>query len=204
MPTGYTADIKDGISFKTFALNCARAFGACVLLRDEPAGGDQIPDEFTPSDYHSKAAQKAREELAHLLTLTPAQRNQCANKAWDDAETARMQMLDERRKTREAYEVMLAQVDAWSPPTGDHAGLQDFMRDQIQQSIKFDCGGEYGTKPTPRLTGGEWAASESARLNRDIGYHEAAHAEECQRAADRTKWVRDLRGSLEGGKAVTP
>lgn len=40
MPTGYTADIKDGIDFKTYAMNCARAFGACVMLRDEPGGGD--------------------------------------------------------------------------------------------------------------------------------------------------------------------
>ena len=34
MPTGYTADIKDGIDFKTYAMNCARAFGARVMLRE--------------------------------------------------------------------------------------------------------------------------------------------------------------------------
>lgn len=50
MPTGYTADIKDGISFETYAMNCARAFGACVSLRDKPSGGKVIPDAFEPSD----------------------------------------------------------------------------------------------------------------------------------------------------------
>lgn len=196
MPTGYTADIKDGISFKTFALNCARAFGACVSLRDETAGGDQIPDEFTPSDYHSKAAQKAREELAALMTMSPKEQQRRADKAWDDAETGRLQMLEERAKTKTAYEAMLSEVNAWTPPTPEHVGMQEFMREQIERSITFDCGGEYGTKPTPRLSGADWATSESARLNRDIGYHEAAHAKEVNKAAERTKWVRDLRGSL--------
>jgi hypothetical protein len=81
---------RDGISFKTYALNCARAFGACVTLRDEPGGGENIPDEFTPSDYNAKAAQKARDELAALLNLTPDQRERRAAKAWDEAETSRL------------------------------------------------------------------------------------------------------------------
>jgi monoamine oxidase len=196
MPTGYTADLKDGISFKTYALNCARAFGACVTLRDEPGGGENIPDEFTPSDYNAKAAQKARDELAALLNLTPDQRERRAAKAWDEAETSRLMRLEDKRKQREAYEAMLAKVNAWTPPTPEHAGLHEFMRTQIEQSIDFDCGGDYGKTPTPRLTGDQWSAQEAARLNRDIGYHEKEHAAECKRAADRTAWVRALRAAL--------
>ncbi|HWH75144.1 MAG TPA: hypothetical protein VNV16_12880 [Methylibium sp.] len=196
MPTGYTADIKDGISFQTYALNCARAFGACVTLRDEPGGGDIIPDEFVPGDYHAKAGQKAREDLAALLELTPAQREHRAAKAWDDAETSRLSMLEDRRKTREAYEAMLLKVKAWIPPTPEHAGLHEFMRTQIEQSIDFDCGGDYGTTPTPRLTGEQWATQEAVRLSRDIAYHDQQHAGEVARAAGRTAWVRALRASL--------
>lgn len=196
MPTGYTADIKDGISFKTYAMNCARAFCACVELRDEPGGGERIPDQFAPSDYHAKAAQEARDELAALLALTPAQRERSAAKAWDDSETARLTRLEDKRKQREAYEAMLAKVNAWTPPTPEHAGLQEFMRTQIEQSIDFDCGGDYGKTPTPRLTGEQWAAQEAARLNRDIAYHEKEHAAEVARAASRTAWVRALRAAL--------
>lgn len=196
MPTGYTADIKDGIDFKTYAMNCARAFGACLDLRDEPGGGDRIPDTFEPSDYHAKAGQKAREDLATLLAMTPEQRERIAAKAWDDAETARLMRLEDERKQREAYEAMLAKVNAWTPPTPEHAGLHEFMRTQIEQSIDFDCGGNYGTTPTPRLTGEQWAAQEAARLNRDIAYHEKEHAGEVARAASRTSWVRELRASL--------
>jgi len=38
MPSGFTSDIYDGkkITFKDFTLKCARAFGACIHLRDDP------------------------------------------------------------------------------------------------------------------------------------------------------------------------
>jgi len=39
MPTGYTAEIYEGekeVTFEKFALTCARAFGACITIRDEP------------------------------------------------------------------------------------------------------------------------------------------------------------------------
>lgn len=196
MPTGYTADIKDGISFESFALNCARAFGACVTLRDEPGGGENIPDEFAPSDYHVKATQKARDELATLLAMPEQERERAAAKSWDDAETSRLMRLDDNRKQRESYEAMLAKVNAWTPPTPDHAGLHEFMRSQIVQSIDFDCSGNYGQEPTPRLTGEQWVAERAARLNRDIGYHEKEHAAEVKRAEERTAWVKALRSSL--------
>ena len=177
-------------------MNCARAFGACVSLREEPGGGESIPDEFTPSDYHVKAGQKAREDLAALLAMTPEQRERSAASAWDDAETARLMRLEEKRKQREAYEAMLVKVNAWSPPTPEHACLHEFMRTQIEQSIDFDCRGDYDKTPTPRLTGEQWAAQEAERLSRDIAYHKKGHAEEVARAADRTAWVKALRESL--------
>lgn len=77
-----------------------------------------------------------------------------------------------------------------------HDGLHNFMATQIIESIRFDCDGSYGTKPTPRLTGEQWATEETARLNKEIAYHEKEHAEEVERAAIRTAWVRALRASL--------
>ena len=196
MPTGYTADIKDGIDFKTYAMNCARAFGACVMLRDEPGGGDKIPDEFEPSDYHVKAGEKARCELAELDSITPAERKRAAAKAWDDAETSRLMRLEECRKTRSAYEAMLAKVKAWKPPTPDHTGLHEFMQEQIKQSIDFDCNERRYSTPTARLTGDAWAEEQRTQLLRDVRYHEKEHAAEVDRAAARTLWIQALRDAL--------
>lgn len=196
MPTGYTADIKDGITFNTFALNCARAFGACIMLRDEPAGGDKIPEQFEVSNYHAEHAEKMRGELVSFHALTPSQREQQAAKAWDDAETRRLMRLEEMRAQRKAYEGMLAQVDAWTPPTAEHVGLRDFMRKQIVESIDFDCDETYYLTPTARLTGEQWAAKRLADLQRDITYHEQNHAEEVQRTDGRSAWVKALRASL--------
>lgn len=196
MPTGYTADIKDGITFRTFAMNCARAFGACVTLRDEPGGGEQIPERFEASSYHAQQVEKARDELATLHALTPAQREQQAAKAWDDDETRRLMRLEDIRAQRKAYEAMLAQVNAWAPPTAEHDGLKEFMRSQIAQSIDFDCNEGYYSTPTTRLSGDEWAAKRLADIQRDIAYHQKNHTEEVQRTDSRTAWVKALRASL--------
>ena len=196
MPTGYTADIKDGIDFKTYAMNCARAFGACVELREEPSGGDRIPDSFVPSNYHLEAEAKARDEFAALAAMTPAECERAAAKAWDDAETHRLMRLQEIAAQRAAYEAMLEKVRAWVPPTDEHKGLHQFMAEQIIESIRFDCSGDYYAKPTARMTGSDWADKRRAELARDVAYHLKEHAAEVARADSRTAWVRALRASL--------
>lgn len=197
MPTGYTADIKDGISFETYALNCARAFGACVTLRDEPGGGERIPDSFEPSDYHAKAAEAARAELAVLDAMTPEECARAASKDYDDTETSRVMRLKHNEDRRSAYEAMLAQVNAWTPPTPDHVEYHKFMREQIEQSIDADCNSSYDRTPTKRVTGEQWAATRREELVRNIEYHGQEHAQEVRRAEQRTAWIQALKGSLK-------
>ena len=62
MPTGYTAKIADGQTFEEFILSCARAFGALVEMRDEPADAP-IPEEFKPSAYHTTQIGVARAKM---------------------------------------------------------------------------------------------------------------------------------------------
>jgi hypothetical protein len=72
MPTGYTEGVSKGeiTDFKVYALRCARAFGACVMLRDEPVT-DEIP-EFEPSDYHQKRLKEAQTQLAEFNAMLDA------------------------------------------------------------------------------------------------------------------------------------
>lgn len=53
---------------------------------------------------------------------------------------------------------MLDQVQLWQPPTDDHMGLKEFMIQQIEESIKFDCASyaEDRVSMIRLLSGDEW------------------------------------------------
>lgn len=195
MPTGYTAGVADGTvtDFPKFAMGCARAFGALITMRDEPNGAD-IPDEFKPSDYNLKALEKATERFHRLVAMTD---EQAESEEW--AERLRLDEENERREKRRVaehgrYKSMLAQVEAWKPPTSEHENLKQFMRSQLLESAKFDCSPI--TLNRPAKTGSQWRAEQIADAEREIAYHTKAHADEVRRCADRTAWVRQLRASL--------
>jgi hypothetical protein len=201
MPTSYTADVQSGkiTEFNDFAMSCARAFGACITMRDDPSSA-VIQDEFAPSDYNAKALIDANAILSALEALTPDERQAAADadndaviKSWDDREA-------ERAKQRERYEAMLEKVQAWAPPTSEHAGMKTFMIEQIVGSIKFDCSESYGKRPEPKSTA-DWYADALSRANNNISYHAKAQAEEIERALKKTKWVADLRASLAPQKS---
>lgn len=60
---------------------------------------------------------------------------------------------------RAKCEAMLASVEAWQVPTPEHESLKTFMREQITQSIAFDCQPP-ASEPTPPITGDEWLQRE--------------------------------------------
>jgi hypothetical protein len=202
MPTGYTAAIKDGIDFRTYAMDCARAFGACVMLRDEDGGGDKIPEAFAPSDYNAKALAKARADLAAVQAMSREDCALSAANAWQEHESYRLRVLAERADLRKKYETMLAEVKAWTPPTSEHFEFHKFMREQIEQSIVFDCSPDSSyLQPQPKQSGDAWRAKVVARLLRDIEYHERQNAEEIDRTRQRNQWIAALRESLQGEPA---
>lgn len=70
MPTGYTADLMEkGMEFKPFVLQCARAFGALITMRDDSLDAP-IPEKFEPDDYHIKKLAEAIQEQKRLQSMT--------------------------------------------------------------------------------------------------------------------------------------
>jgi hypothetical protein len=196
MPTGYTESIKDGITFQTFALNCARGFGACIALRDEPGGGEQIPEEMQPSDYHFKALATARSALATFESMTSMECGFKAAAEHKDAETYRLERIKENADLLQKYTEMLVCAKAWTAPTENHNGLKEFMVKQIEESIKWDCDTDFMSKPVEQLSGADWLEKAKSRAITDIEYHKTKWAEELQRTAERNAWVSNLRNSL--------
>lgn len=197
MPTGYTCDVQSGkvTEFRDFAMACARAFGACIMMRDEPAD-TPISERFDPNtSYYDDSLARAKARLIELEAMTPEQAD-AASRAERDAEWQAIEERNQRRAVeRRRYEAMQKHVLAWTPPSDEHVGLKDFMLDQLTRSIDFDCNGSYD-KPAPYLSGDDWKAEQIRKARRDIEYHTKERAKEIERAEERTTWIRQLRESL--------
>jgi hypothetical protein len=198
MPTGYTAPIADGINFNQFVLGCARAFGACIDMRDEPQNVP-IPEEFKPSDYHQNAELDARTKQGLLLSLTADQVNDRAEAAYKADCQSRLDRSLKNKILLDAYKDMLDKVERWSPPSSDHDNLKKFMIEQINESIKWDCA-DRDYKVVTRISNEAWLAEQLSQVEEDIKYHVEKYAEEIERVKARNKWVAQLRASLDPTK----
>lgn len=191
MPTGYTADIKDGISFEQFIMGCARNFGALISLRDEPRDAP-IPDVFEPSEHHSKKLVEAQARLDELKSLNFREIELKATE-WNASEKERIDKLNrESDELKSSYQSMLEKAEHWQPPTGEHQGLKDFMIQQITSSIQFDCH-KYSFQ---QLTPNEWYAKEIESAEWNVNYHTKEKAAEEVRCEQRSKWVQELKASI--------
>jgi hypothetical protein len=202
MPTGYTADIAKGITFQQFAMNCARAFGALVAMRDEPSDAP-IPERFEPSDYHSKKLVQLRDRLATLRALSADDAEKGAQAAHEAELASHQKYIEEKADLRSKYEAMLRDAQDWQPPTPEHEPLKKFMIEQIESSIGFDCDTSYYKAPesTPAA---KWLEDQLRGTLRDIDYHEKEHAKEVERTNSRNAWLAALRSSLAPVSAEVP
>lgn len=196
MPTGYTAKLMEkGQTFPEFVLTCARAMGACIMMRDD-AMDAPIPERFEPSNYHKKRIAEATKENARLLKMgngekiafgkaKKAERIACY-KEWLARERAEMKRLSDMEKA----------VRKWTPPTPDHVGLKEFMLLQIDVS-KHDL--DYTKRDLAKAKASAPMDYYVAALNaaaRDMEYNMKNQAEEVERTESRNKWLQDLRSSI--------
>jgi hypothetical protein len=100
MPTGYTSDLYGGKEqdFRSFALSCARAFGALITMRDDPVD-TPIPERFEPSTYSDRELSRAQDRLIELSDLTEAEADREAATAFHDV-LAAWEEGEEERKAR--------------------------------------------------------------------------------------------------------
>jgi len=194
MPTGYTAGVQTGevTDFKKFAMTCARAFGACVTMRDDDSDAE-IPEEFPVDDYHEKALAAARQDLIAFDAMSDADAIKahaafCADRVRFERET-----IELHSKERARYEAMLAKVEAWKAPSSDHAEFKAFMVQQLKESIKWDC---YEIEPTKLPNVDTWKEIRRAELERSVAYHTEGRDKEIERTASRNLWLKQLRESL--------
>ena len=194
MATGYTHPVVDGsvTEFPEFAMQCARAFGALISMRDEPMDAE-IPEEFRPSDYSAKKLAEMESKLAKLEAMTSVEAQQGADENYTTRLNAHLEYRAKMKLENERLEAMIHRVRDWVPPTKDHREMKKFMLEQLTSSL-HDM--KWGSEEPVRLTAAAWWAEEIASARREVAYYSRQDADERKRAAERTEWVRQLRASL--------
>jgi hypothetical protein len=198
MPTGYTAEVgeKDDYTFEDFVWSCARGFGALIHMRDDAHDAKiQIPEE---SSYYKDSVKQHEVKLAQLkqMTLTEAKAKRDAE--YDDRQKYAREGIEKKRATLRRYENMLAKAEAWTPPTKEHTRLREFMIEQLQSSIKFDCDGDYYERQLKeeKLTPKQWLAEAISNEQDSLQYAIQHLKEEQERNESRADWIKQLNKSV--------
>jgi hypothetical protein len=194
MPTGYTSDIYEGknISFRDFALKCARAFGACIEQRDDNLNDKPKLIEKTKDNYNIRKLNEAKNwkkpTKAEFDTYVKKQTAFCNEK------------LDKQNKLKTSYQKMLDKANSWNPPTKEHEGLKKFMIEQLTGSLDFDCSNDYYERELEKLqhyTYKEYVKDMSDSNKRDIVYHTEQLKNDNERVDTRNEWISALYKSLD-------
>lgn len=197
MPTGYTSKIEDGQSFEDFVLGCARAFGACIMQRDDPM--KDRPKLREVSTFHAEQLPEALAMLGYLQSLDDNQQEEYGQQERDKDIAQIQKYIEERRALEGKYHAMLDKVGAWTPPTPEHAGLKEFMVKQIVDSIQFDCSTNYYVESLQKAISKkpiDYYNEALEQQERSCTYHEEEQEKEEQRVAESNAWILELYKSL--------
>jgi hypothetical protein len=199
MPTGYTADIENDITFEDFVLRCSRNFGATMHQRDDNMK-DRPKLRSDDSSYRVDALSAAKAQVAKLEAMRGVNdRTAFGKKLIEEEGTLEQEYFNKKVSLRNKYEAMLSKAYNWFPPTPDHENLKKFMIEQITSSIDFDCDTKYSMERLTALSKANPLDKYNEALNRaykDVTYHETELLKERERNADANKWIAALYDSL--------
>ena len=205
MPTGYTADIVEGkiSTFKEFAKKCMRAFGATIHMRDEPL--DKEYKKRSPDDYYYARIHEIESQLVKAL--------KAPDKFFIDMEMDRLKSdysyhkkkIEEKKATYERLASILEETENWNPPTKEHAGIKDFMIQQLEETIKYDGDSSYNEGELDDIVRQMESPIDIKRvkdehiesLKEDLESAKKRLEEEIKRCEDSDEWVSQFLKSLD-------
>lgn len=196
MPTGYTAAIGegDGITFEEFAWSCARGMGALIMMRDHPRDAE-VPYRFEVDSYYAKLIKEHEDKIKQLKSMNREQIVLALTAEITSVTDSNAEYRQEKEKLETRYKAMLGRVKAWEPPTEDHQGMKKFMTEQLEESIRFDCGSVY-QQAIPSSNPDQWLNAKLAEATADLAYAQKHYSEEFDRTEARNAWIAALRSSV--------
>lgn len=191
MPTGYTSKIKEGYTFKEYAMDCARAFGALVDMRDYQ--DMEIPTEILPSEFYYDSVTRSKAKLKDLEAVSGDDITAQYYESQEDRSKECLSIIEKNNKQRLLYVKMIADVEAYVPPTADHRNHKDFMLEQINMCME-ETDNSYWNSGTnrPNSTNEDilkWHEKRIEAARQSIANDEKYLQEEIDRCATRTKWI---------------
>lgn len=197
MPTGYTSEIANDQTFEDFLLGCARAFGACMHQRDDNTGAK--PKLQTVSNHYEETILEMEAELGAIRSMNRQQREEYGQELKEEHIKYAQDSFNEMVLLKNKYDAMLEKVQAWNPPSTDHQQLKQFMIDQINDSIKYDCNTTYTLQALTEATNADplkLVDEKATGYEESIVYYEARAAEEEVRVEASNRWIMALYDSL--------
>jgi hypothetical protein len=202
MPSAYTDKIVKGsiTEFEDFAKLCTKAF--LIHLRDEPLSTEYKKRE--PSNYHLKQIERAKKELKELENISNEQllmdkRSELIND--------RDRVVNNVKNTKKLKSTVLEFLDKakkFKPPTESHKGIKEFMIEQLESTIKWDCSTEWSDRTLENIEKNlkNLDAEKVREVIKDncldsIEYHTKEHEKELQSCNDTNQWYQQFIQSLE-------
>jgi len=182
MATGYTSKLHDGEqSFSDFVLDCARAFGAYVHLRDN-LNTVTLQIEDRTSTY-AGYVDKSQTAYDNFTALTEDEQRQQYNKYVADMTKYYSDQKVKDAELAKRYGEMLGRVIAWNVPK-ELNNLKEFMKEQLERSIEFDCKTYNFNAPTFE----EWLDDKVSYLERSLRNDVESLEKEKKRITEARAW----------------
>lgn len=198
MPTGYTEKVQKGeiTELKDFALQCARAFGACIMQRDDDP--NELPKLLSTDSYHLNVLQELQKRKTNLSKRSRKRFIQQEKNNTKRYIRENLEMIAEQANDEIRYKNILQQVENWQPPTNDHNELKKFMIQQLEDSIEWDCNNSYNMaalKEYNALTDEDYNDMYDKRMeevNKKIDYHMIQHSNQIKNIEEKNRWITEL------------
>lgn len=190
MATGYTFAVAKGeMSFEQYVWRCAGALNPLSVLSPYE---QRTPIEPSLESLDENIREN-QERLKELQSKTPKEVEAMYEAQYSDILSDAERRNAERAAKYENYKAMLDRVKAWEPPTTDHEELAQFMIEQLQKSIEFDC------KPVEmpeRQDPAEWHKMMVGYAKKSLDQSIQNRTREILWAQNATEWIDQLEKSV--------
>ena len=157
-----------------------------------------------PSTYHSEQIERANKQIGEINSLSDEEL--IINRKKQIAESIEDYRLSKAKNVDLAsrYTKMIEEAKKWTPSTDEHMGIKKFMIEQLEESLKFDCGGTFYDDTIKSLEE-EFKTLDGSKIRKEfledkeknIEYHTTEHKKEVERCEKNNLFVEQFFNSLK-------